>query len=151
MSLRWWKGRPAVVVIGWLSRQPSDRLEWRDGIWWEVRLAARRDPDPGLTELLVPVDEPRAAAAEAMAPAPRPDGARFASLRPAVEWLAHTLRGAEEGRLAVVDRWSDVTSMLAYGEVPPLALDQLSTVRRPLQPAPVDLSPGIAVVTWRLG
>jgi hypothetical protein len=146
------EGPAVVVVIGWLSRQPSDRLEWRNGVWWEVRLAAGREAGAGLTELLVPVDQERAARAEAMAAdRPRPDGARFASQGSAVEWLAHTLRAAEDGRLAIVDRWSDVMSVLAYGEVPPLALDQLSALRRPLQPAPVGLFPGIAVVTWRLG
>ena len=35
-------GRPLVVAVGWVGRLPSDRLEWRDGRWWEIRLAADR-------------------------------------------------------------------------------------------------------------
>lgn len=145
---------PAVVVaIGWASRLPSDRFEWRDGAWWEVRLAAGAGPDDELTELLVPLDDERAAAAEARAPAAalRPDGARFADFGAAVEWLARTLRVAEMGRLAVIDRWSVVTGALAPGEVPPLALDQLAAVRRPVEPAPVELFSGLSVLSWRLG
>jgi hypothetical protein len=149
-------GGPAVVVvIGWLSRLPSDRLEWRDGGWSEVRLSAGREPGHELSELLVPLDPDRAAAADALARGPaqtvRSDGARFALLGPAVEWVASSLRVAETGRLAVIDRWSPVTRALANGEVPPLALDQLSAVRRPVEPAPEDIFPGWAVVTWRLG
>jgi hypothetical protein len=145
-------GRAVVVAIGWLSRLPSDRLEWRDGRWWEVRLSAAGEPYLDLSELLVPLDEERAAVAERLAKPPgRADGARFAVLSPAVEWLSRTLRVADAGRLAVVDRWSMVTSPLATGEVPPLALDQLSAVRRAVEPAPEDISPEIAVVTWRLG
>jgi hypothetical protein len=145
---------PAVVVaVGWLSRLPSDRLEWRDGAWWEVRLAAApADRDAGLSELLVPLDEPRAAALSALTGVTTPpDRARYALLDPAVEWLARTVRVAQAGRLAVIDRWSAVTSPLPEGEAPPLALDQLSAVRRPLQPAPEDLFPSLAIVTWRLG
>jgi hypothetical protein len=139
----------AVVALGWLSRLPSDRLEWRDGAWWEVRLAATA---AGLSELLVTLDEPRAAALSAWTAASTPpDGARYALLGPAVDWLARTIRVAEAGRLAIVDRWSAVTSPLPEGEVPPLALDQLAAVRRSLEPAPEDLFPPLAIVTWRLG
>jgi hypothetical protein len=143
---------PAVVVaIGWLSRLPSDRLEWRNDTWWEVRLAA--DAGAELSELLVPLDEPRAAAAAALTEGTALPGerARFAVLGPAVEWLARTVRVAEAGRLAVIDRWSAVTSPLPEGGVPPLALDQLAAVRRPLEPAREELFPPLAIVTWRLG
>jgi hypothetical protein len=144
-------GPAVVIVIGWLSRQPSDRFEWRDGSWWEVRLAAAGEAGAQIAELLVPLDEPRAAAAEALAEKgyPRPDGGRFAHLGPAVEWIAGTVRTAEAGRLAVIDRWSPLTGPLAPGEVPPLALDQLAAVRRPLEAAPAELFPGLAIVTWR--
>jgi NADH dehydrogenase [ubiquinone] 1 alpha subcomplex assembly factor 7 len=145
---------PAVVVaLGWLSRLPSDRVEWRDGTWWEVRLAAAADDrDAELSELLVPLDEPRATAVVALTEgSARPEGGRFALLGPAVEWLGRTVRVAEAGRLAVIDRWSGVTSPLPEGEVPPLALDQLAAVRRPLEPAPEELFPSLAIVTWRLG
>jgi hypothetical protein len=149
---------PAVVVaIGWTSRLPSDRFEWRDGTWWEVRLAA--GPAAGavsgadeLAELLVPLDDDRAAAAEVLAGGrARQDGARYAHLGAAVEWLSRTLRVAEVGRLAVIDRWSVLTGPVAPGEVPPVSLDQLAAVRRPLEPAPVQLFSGLAMLSWRLG
>jgi hypothetical protein len=144
---------PAVVVaIGWLSRLPSDRLEWRDGAWWEVRLAASAGAGAGLSELLVPLDEPRAAAITALTAATTPpDRGRYALLGPAVEWLVRTIRLADAGRLAVLDLWSAVTSPLLEGEVPPLALDQLAAVRRPLEPGLEELFPPLAIVTWRLG
>jgi hypothetical protein len=144
-------GAAVLVAIGWLSRQPSDRLEWRDGAWWEVRLSAGGQQSSQLSELRVPLDEERSGAAERLIEAPRLEGARYAVLGPALEWLAQTLRVAEAGRLAVVDRWSAVTSVLAVGEVPPLALDQLSAVRRPVEQAPVEIFPEMAVVSWRLG
>jgi hypothetical protein len=147
------EGPMVIAAIGWLSRLPSDRLEWRDGAWWEVRLAAGSSETDGLFELVVPVDPPRlAAAAPLMARSSLPNGARLALLGPAAEWIGQTAAAAAtEGRLAVIDRWSLVTSLLLSGEVPPLALDQLAAVRRPLQPAPVELFPGLAQVTWRLG
>jgi hypothetical protein len=214
------EGTAVVVVIGWLSRLPSDRLEWRDGRWWEIRLAApnqaetaagtaaetaagtaagsaastdagtdagaeagsaastdagtdasaerdtrpatsaganpRSGPGPDandvLSELPVLLDAERARFADQLTgPAPRPEGARYAVLRPAVDWLARTLRVAGTGRLVVVDRWSGLTSPLPPGEVPPLALDQLTSVRRPIEAAPVDLFPELSMVSWRLG
>ncbi len=72
---------------------------------------------------------------------PRPDGARYAVLsRRSTGWPA-TLRIAGSGRLMVIDRWTEVTRPLAPGEAPPLALDQLAAVRRPLEAAPVSLFP----------
>src|SRR5579859_6065035 len=113
-----------------------------------MRLAAAAAPAPeGLVELPVPLDQERCAAAEALTGSrPRPDGARYAQLRPAAEWLARTLRIAEAGRLAVIDRWTDLTQPLAPGEVPPVALDQLVSIRRPLEAAPVELFPGLSMV-----
>ncbi len=215
-------GDALVVAIGWVGRLPSDRLEWRDGRWWEIRLAA--GDDGTLSELPIPLDRDRSVEADRLfagpggaaagrhdrtpraagpsagpapaagtsapalpgagpasaagtsapalpgagpaagpapgvgpapapraAPAPRPDGARYAVLAPAVDWLAGALRIAGSGRLAVIDRWTEVTGPLAPGEVPPLALDQLAAVRRPIEPAPVPLFPEFSMVTWRLG
>jgi len=113
-----------------------------------VRLSATGDE---LSELLVPLDEERSGAAERLIEQPRLEDARYALLGPALEWLAQTLRIAEAGRLTVLDRWSAVTSALASGEVPPLAFDQLSAVRRPIEQAPVEIFPEMAVVSWRLG
>ena len=53
--------------------------------------------------------------------------------------MAQTLRVAPSGRLVVIDRWTQLTRPLASGEAPPLALDQLAAVRRPVEAAPVDL------------
>jgi Putative S-adenosyl-L-methionine-dependent methyltransferase len=146
-------GDALIVAAGSVSRLPSDRLEWRDGRWWEIRLAA--DQQGALSELPVPLDQERAAGAEQLAGSgdhgPRPEGARYALLKPAVDWLGGTLRIAGSGRLLVIDRWTDVTRPLARGEAPPLAYDQLAAVRRPLEAAPVGLFPGVSMVSWRLG
>ncbi|MGH9115045.1 MAG: SAM-dependent methyltransferase [Acidimicrobiales bacterium] len=146
-------GPAAVIAIGWVSRLPSDVLEWNGGGWWEVRLAA---DGAGIREITVPLDEERADAAEGLAGAGvgksvRVDGVRVARLAPACKWVAEALRVAESGRLAIVDRWTGVTCVLVPGEAPPLALDQLGAVRPALEPAPTELFPGLSVVTWRLG
>ncbi len=152
-------GDALVVAVGWVSRLPSDRLEWRDGRWWEIRLAAGDDSE--LSELPNPHDRDRAAGADRLLaepgagagsrPVARPDGARYAALTAAVSWLAGALRMAGSGRLAVIDRWTEVTRPLAPGEAPPLALNQLAAVRRPIEPAPVGLFPELWLVSWRLG
>jgi hypothetical protein len=150
---------PAVVVaMGWASRLPSDRFEWRDRRWWEIRVAADVDADGGvdaaggLLELAVPLDEQRSAVVEALVgPSARQDGSRYAQMRPAADWLARTLRIAECGQLAVIDRWTEVTSPVAEGTPPPLALDQLASVRKPLEARPVELFSGLSIVSWHLG
>jgi hypothetical protein len=150
-------GPAAVVAVGPAGRLPSDRIEWHGGSWWDVRLAAA--DDDRLVELTIPTEPHQAAWADGLIP---PEGryerARYARLGPMVAWLGQVLRIAPEGWLAVVDRWSPVTRPLATGEGPPLALDQLAAVRRPVEPAPTvlfpDLSglfPELSVVTWRLG
>jgi hypothetical protein len=147
-------GDALVVAVGWVSRLPSDRLEWRDGRWWEIRLAA--GDDGNLSELPIPLDRDRAAGADRLLAglgvvAGPPDGARYAVLTAAVNWLAGALRMAGSGRLAVVDRWTEVTRPLAPGEAPPLAVNQLAAVRRPIERAPVGLFPELSLVSWRLG
>lgn len=146
-------GPAAVVAVGWVGRLPSDRVEWRDGRWWEVRLAATVAPaDGGLDELLVPLDEERQVASEGLVgTAARPSAARYAQLGPAADWLSGALRIAPSGRLGVIDRWTLVTGPLAVGEVPPLAVDQLAAVRRPIEARPEEIFSGWAVVFWRLG
>jgi hypothetical protein len=144
-------GYGAVVAVGWLGRLPSDRIEWSDGSWHEVRLKAENDE---LVEILVPLDAERADRMDALVPrcSDRSDGARYALLEPAVDWLSRTVRVAEAGFLAVVDRWSPFTSPLPPGEVSPsLALDQLARVRGPLEALPAGLFSGLSVVTWALG
>jgi hypothetical protein len=156
-------GDALVLAVGWVSRLPSDRLEWRDGRWWEIRLAAGDDGQ--LSELPIPLDRDRALGADRLmegtgasgppaataGPALRPDGARYAVLTPAVDWLAGTVRIAGSGWLVVIDRWTEVTRPLAHGEVPPVALDQLAAVRRPIEATPVGLFPEMSMVSWRLG
>jgi hypothetical protein len=143
-------GPAAVLAVGPVGRLPSDRFEWHDNSWWDVRLAATGTY--GLLELTVPMEPHQAAWADALIRADnRYDQARYARLSAAVSWLGQALRIAPEGWLAVVDRWSVLTGPLAPGEDPPLALDQLASVRRPLEPAPAEVFSGVSVVTWRLG
>lgn len=130
-------GPAAIVVMGWLSRLPSDRFEWRDDQWWEVRLAAG-DGDE-LVEMLVPSEGMTAAT-------PKKSVARLTA---ATAWLANALRSATAGTLAVVDRWTAVTETV-QGTIP-LALDQLETVRTPIDATPVEIADGLSVVRWRLG
>ena len=47
-------GPALVLAVGWISRLPSDRLEWRHGSWWEIRLAAAAGGGDQLSELAVP-------------------------------------------------------------------------------------------------
>ncbi len=148
------EGPAIVVAVGYASALASDRLEWRDGRWGEIRLAAAPGSEH-LREVAVPLDGPRAAAADALVDRDRDgvaptEGARVAVQRAAVEWLTQALRVAEDGWLAVIDRWSPVTTPLPPGEVPPLALDQLASVRKPLQAAPAAFFPPFSLVLWRL-
>ena len=150
--------RPVVVAIGWASRLPSDRLEWRDGRWWEIRLAADqhgavcRSCRSRWTGLAPPPAERLAGCRRPTSASSRRGAATPCSGR-AVDWLAGTLRVAGSGRLVVIDRWTDVTRPLTPGEAPPLALDQLAAVRRPIDAAPVESFPGTSpmAVSWRLG
>jgi putative S-adenosyl-L-methionine-dependent methyltransferase len=145
-----------IFAVDWVGRLGSDRVEWRDGRWWEIRLYAPPGAN-GLAEMPVQlVDQALEGARgqpwrEAGLDSPVGAGARFAVLGSAAAWLSSTLRVAETGILAVVDRWTNVTEALAAGQVPPLALDQLVHIRRPIEPAPLDLFDGLSVVFWRLG
>jgi Putative S-adenosyl-L-methionine-dependent methyltransferase len=143
-------GCASAFVIRWLSRLPSDRVEWRDGSWWEVRLAAGID-DETLVEILVALDPTRSGEMTALAGDGAADGDRFADLRIAVAWLGRAIRTAESGTLFVADTWTASTSPLQAAEIPPLALDQFVTVRRPTERVPTALPGGTAVVSWALG
>lgn len=150
------QGYGVVIAIGSVGRLGSDRVEWREGRWWEIRLSALPGAD-GLVEMPVPLDDGALEGArgqswrEAGLAAPAESGARFAVLGEAAGWLSATLRVAEMGILAVVDRWTDVTEALGEHQVPPLALDQLVHIRRPIEPTPLELFDGLSVVFWRLG
>jgi hypothetical protein len=140
-------GVASVFAVDWLSRLPSDRVEWHEGHWHEVRLAAAGEK---LAEVLVPLDAGRHATLDALIPRPS-EGGRFALLGRASAWVGSALRTAESGVLAVVDHWTETTEPNKRDEAPPLAVDQLSRARRPRDPGPEPVLPGLGVVTWSLG
>ncbi len=150
------RGYGAVIAIGSVGRLGSDRVEWREGRWWEIRVSALPDVD-GLVEMPVPLvdaalEGARGLMRRAAGPSePAASPARFAVLGEAAGWLSGSLRVAEAGMLAVVDRWTDATEALGEDEVPPLALDQLVHIRRPIEKTPTALFDGLSVVIWRLG
>lgn len=134
-------GSVAVVALSILSRLPSDRLDYRDGRWAEVRLAATADGE--LVEVTTPLS------AESRPPVIRdPAPGRYAVLTGALAWLREALSSDLEGVVAVVDDWSVATGPLTGDEVPPLALDQLARVRPPVRPRPEPVAGDLAVVTW---
>jgi Putative S-adenosyl-L-methionine-dependent methyltransferase len=147
------QGDGAVIAISWLSRLPSDRVEWRDGRWWEIRLASSGD---GLVEMPIPLVDGDLGGARgevwrrAVPPAP-PDGARYAVLAAGADWISGALRVAQAGTLAIVDSWTAATEPLGPYDRPAMALDQFSPLRRPIDPSPEPLLEGLSVVSWRLG
>jgi Putative S-adenosyl-L-methionine-dependent methyltransferase len=163
------KGFAVVLAAGWVSRLPSDLLEWRDGRWWEIRLAAAGQAGGSLVEIPVPLSldpegrtGPSAVTRSFQAAGPPAQGARVAVQDQAAQWLAGALRIAETGALLVIDRWTQTTepqpgrdsaggSRAGREPAPPVALDQMTIVRRPVEPAPTELFGGLSSVTWRLG
>ena len=145
--------------IGWVSRLPSDRLEWRDGRWWEIRLAAGTDDGDAVGARRSRSTETRGrrraeqlAGADATAPPPRPDGARYALLGPGGRLAGPHPAGGRVGPAGSRRPLDRRDPPAGAGEAPPLALDQLAAVRRPIEPAPaVSFSRTVAVVSWRLG
>jgi hypothetical protein len=153
------EGPAGIIAVGWLSRLPSDRFEYREGRWWEVRLAAGPTDEDGLVEMLVPApampngDGPKLDAGFALS-APAREGDRLALLTGAASWLAGALRTAGAGMLAAADSWTSVTEPVPAGQVPPVSYDQLASVRRPVEHTPAEpfTEPsGLSVVSWRLG
>jgi hypothetical protein len=147
------RGDGAIIAIGWLSRLPSDRVEWRDGRWWEIRVAAA---GAGLVEMAVPLVDgdlggSRGQVWRRAVPSAGSEGARYAVLAAASEWVSDALRVAESGILAVVDSWTSTTEPVGGDGRPALALDQFLPLRRPLEPSPRELFEGLSVVSWRLG
>jgi Putative S-adenosyl-L-methionine-dependent methyltransferase len=147
------QGDGAVIAIAWLSRLPSDRVEWRDGRWWEIRLASAGG---GLVELPVPLVDGDLGGARGQVwrqavPASPPEGARYAVLAAASGWISGALRVAEAGVLAAIDSWTAATEPLEPDGRPAMALDQFSPLRRPIDPSPEELFEGLSVVSWRLG
>ena len=135
-------GDGVVVAIGTVGRLPSDRLEYGEGGWSEVRLADISGRLVEVTSALGP---------DAGLPEPAAAGpGRYAVLNGALDWLRDTLSTEMRGRVAVVDRWTERTVPVPDGGVPPLALDQLARVRPPESPRPEPVAAGLSAVTWRL-
>ena len=135
-------GDGVVVAVRTVGRLPSDRLDYGDGGWSEVRLA---DISGRLVEVTSALG-PDAGLAAPVAAGP----GRYAVLNGALDWLRDTLSTEMRGRVAVVDRWTERTVPIPDGEAPPLALDQMARVRPPESPRPEPVAAGLSVVTWRL-
>ncbi|HUJ64977.1 MAG TPA: SAM-dependent methyltransferase [Acidimicrobiales bacterium] len=147
------QGDGVVIAVAWLSRLPSDRVQWRDGRWWEIRLAA---VDKGLVELPVPLVDgdlggSRGQVWSRTRPAHPQEGARYAVLAPASDWISDAFRVAESGVLAVIDVWTATTEPVPPDGRPAMALDQFAPIRRPRDPSARTLFEDLSVVTWRLG
>jgi len=143
-----------VAAYGWLSRQPSDRCVWKDGVWWEIRLGVVPPAEDVLTELALPLAPDRAQAIDDTA-GRRFDGARYSVPVGALAWLRSALGTAENGWLLGVDRWTLRNEPIAATGVagedpPPVPLDQLAMVRRPVD-GPTAAPGSLEVVRWRLG
>ena len=148
------EGPAVVLAIGWASRLPSDRLEWRDGRWWEIRSAAgsRADAVCRAAGPARPVPAPPRPNAGRRRGLPRPDGARYAQLGPVQDWLARTLRVAESGRLVVIDRWTDVDPPAgARGGTAPGPRPAGRGTKADRRRARSIFFPISSMVSWRLG
>lgn len=138
-----------VIAYGWLSRQPSDRYEWRDGTWWEIRLGVVPPADRALTEIAVPVSAERAQVMDELA-GDRFEGARYADPVGGVAWLKAALGSAETGWLLAVDRWTVKMEPLADDGPTPVPLEPLASIRQPAG-GPSPSVRHLQVVRWRLG
>jgi hypothetical protein len=138
-----------VIASGWLSRQPSDRYEWRDGTWWEIRLGVVPPADRALTEIAVPVSGERARAMDELA-GDRFEGARYADPVGGVAWLKAALGTAETGWLLAVDRWTAKMEPLAGDGPTPVPLEPLASIRQPVGGPSASVT-HLQVVRWRLG
>ena len=138
-----------VIANELLDNLAVDLLEWRQGRWHEVRVAAADATTDELVELVVPALPDVAAEATRLVPRPddRAEGARIPLERAAGAWVRQALALVQEGRLIVVD-YADTTAALA--QAPPA--QWLRTFRQhqvalfPLQaPGTQDIT---CVVAW---
>jgi SAM-dependent MidA family methyltransferase len=110
---------PALTIAGvvlaneLLDNLAFDLLEYRDGIWQEVRVGAAGDGDE-LIEVLVPAPPEVADDAHRLVAGARAlsEGARVPLQRAASGWLRQALSLVEDGRVVVVD-YADTTASLA--------------------------------------
>lgn len=138
-----------VIAYGWLSRQPSDRYEWRDGTWWEIRLGVVPPADLALTEIAVPVSGERGRVMDELA-GDRFEAARYADPVGGVAWLKGALGSAETGWLLAVDRWTAKMEPLGDDRPAPVPLEPLASIRQPVS-GPSPSVTHLQVVRWRLG
>ena len=109
---------PAVGLEGLLfanelvDNLPFRIVERRDGVWWEVRVAADRD---ALVESVVPAAGELVAEADLVV-ANAPDGARVPVPVALVEWLRACAVAVRRGRLVVVDYVATGTELVARGQ-----------------------------------
>jgi len=144
------RGWCLIVAVGWLSRFAYDLFEWRDGRWYELRLAAVADSGPGLEAIGVELDRDRTSRLDGLVPEQaRVYGGRYGVRDGAAEWVRSALGAGESGWVVAADRWAQNTGPVPGGEVP-VALDQLAAVRRPEAYA-LDGPGGFGVVRWRIG
>ncbi len=133
-----------VVTIGWLSGAPADRYERTDHGWAEIRVAAT--VEGGLAELSVPADVGTAEALDRLVADRVGSGERIAVARGARDWLRQALGSLDAGRIVVVDTFVRFTGPVGDGP-PPLALDQLASLRQPVQP-PAEAFSQLQSVEW---
>jgi SAM-dependent MidA family methyltransferase len=96
-----------------LDNLPFDLLEWRQGEWQEVRVAASEPDGAGLVEALIrPPPELAATATRLVAGCRLTDGARLPVQAAAARWVRQALWLIERGRLVLVD-YAATTSVLA--------------------------------------
>ncbi len=109
---------PAVGLDGLLfanellDNLPFRIVERRDGVWWEVRVAADGD---ALVESVVPAAGELAAEADLVV-AHAPDGARVPVPVALVEWLRACAVAVRRGRLVVVDYVATGSELVARGQ-----------------------------------
>lgn len=144
------RGWCLVIAVGWLSRFAYDLFEWRGGCWYEVRLAAGSESGEDLATIAVGLDPDRTARLDdLLEPGARVEGGRYGVREAAGAWLRGALSAADAGWVVAADRWETATAPVVGDQVP-VALDQLSAVRRP--EAHTDDGPGgLGVVRWRIG
>lgn len=144
------RGWCLVVAVGWLSRFAYDLFEWHDDHWYELRLAAAGDSGEDLQTIAVGLDPDRASRLDELIGAgTRVEGGRYGVREAAGSWLRGALASADAGWVVAADRWEAATAPVRGGPVP-VAVDQLSAVRRP--EAYTDDGPGgLGVARWRIG
>jgi SAM-dependent MidA family methyltransferase len=100
-----------VLANELLDNLAFDLLEWREGRWHEVLVAAAAPTGDELAELLVPA-APDVAAEAARLVANPGEGARIPLQGDAVEWLRQVLATVDAGRVILID-YADTTDALA--------------------------------------